>query len=100
MMLYTVNNSTVTTNDLNSLLLIAPSGSPILLYEDGVYSAAAGTRNAGKLKDVLQSHPVYALEADLEARGIKNLTDGIQTINYDGFVELVEQHDVVPWLRS
>ncbi len=48
----------------------------------------------------LQSHPVYALEADLAARGINNLIEGIQVINYDGFVELVEQHNVIPWLRS
>jgi tRNA 2-thiouridine synthesizing protein B len=100
MMLYTVNNSTITTDDLNSLLLIAPSGSPILLYEDGIYSAAAGTRHADNMKVALQSHPVYALEADLAARGINNLIEGIQVINYDGFVELVEQHNVIPWLRS
>ena len=99
-MLFTVNNSTLTTNDLNSLLLISPSGSPILLYEDGVYSAAAGTRHADNVKTALQSHPIYALEADLSARGIKNLIEGIQVINYDGFVELVEQHNVIPWLKS
>ena len=99
-MLYTVNNSTITTDDLNSLLLIAPSGSPILLYEDGIYSAAAGTRHADNVQAVLKTHPVYALEADLAARGIKNVIEGVQIINYDGFVELVEQYDVVPWLRS
>ena len=46
----------------------------------------------------LEDHPVYALEADLEARGLAALMDGIQVIDYDGFVELVEQHHVVPWL--
>ena len=43
-------------------------------------------------------HSVYALDADLEARGIKTVIDGIDVIGYDGFVELVEQHDVAPWL--
>jgi len=99
-MLYTVNNSTITKNDLDSLLLISSSGSPILLYEDGVYSAVAGARNAEKIEIALQSHQIYALEADLEARGIKNVIEGIHTVDYEGFVELVEQHDVVPWLRS
>ena len=99
-MLYTVNNSTITTDDLNSLLLIAPSGSPILLYEDGIYSAAAGTRHGNNVQAALETHPIYALEADLAARGIKNVIEGVQIINYDGFVELVEQYDVVPWLRS
>ena len=46
----------------------------------------------------MEDHPVYALDADLEARGLTALIDGIQVIDYDGFVELVEQHHVVPWL--
>lgn len=99
-MLYTVNNSTITKNDLDSLLLISSSGSPILFYEDGVYSAMAGACNAEKIENALQSHPIFALQADLEARGIKNVIKGIQVVDYEGFVELVEEHDVVPWLRS
>jgi hypothetical protein len=35
---------------------------------------------------------------DLEARGLTILVEGIQIVDYDGFVELVEQHHVVPWL--
>ena len=37
----------------------------------------------------LSKHPVYALDADLEARGVKAVIDGIQVIGFDGFVELV-----------
>jgi tRNA 2-thiouridine synthesizing protein B len=97
-MLYTVNKSPFSTNHLESVLRIAPTGTPILLYEDGIYAAAHGTQVAALVQAAMAHHPIYVLEADLEARGIRQVLEGIQVINYDGFVQLVEQHDVVPWL--
>jgi tRNA 2-thiouridine synthesizing protein B len=97
-MLYTVNKSPLGTNSLSSVLRIAPEGAPILLYEDGVYAATANAASTEMVQEGLAKHPVYALEADLEARGLGRLIDGIQVIDYDGFVELVEEHDIVPWL--
>jgi sulfur relay protein TusB/DsrH len=97
-MLYTVNNSSITSNSLDSLLRIIPKGSPILFYEDGVLNAVDGSCDQDKVSDALKDHPVYALDADLEARGIKKIIFGIQVIGYDGFVGLVEEHDVAPWL--
>ena len=97
-MLYTVNKSPLMFGNFRSVLGIAPAGEPILLYEDGVYAATEGTASAELIKQALEQHPVYALQADLEARGLASLVDGIQVIDYEGFVELVEQHHVVPWL--
>ena len=97
-MLYLVNKSPVSTNSLASVLRIATAGTPILFYEDGVYAAMPGTRVTETVKAALADRPLYALEADLKARGIHAVIKGIQVIDYDGFVELVEQHDVVPWL--
>lgn len=97
-MLYTVNKSPHEYNNLSTALRIAPSGAPILLYEDGVYAAARGAKSESVVQQALRDHPVYALDADLEARGLTRLVDGIQVIGYDGFVELVEEHTVVPWL--
>lgn len=97
-MLYTVNKSPFSTNHLESALRIAPTGAPILLYEDGVYAAARGTQVVALVQSALADHPIYALEADLEARGIHMVLEGIQVINYDGFVQLVEKQDVAPWL--
>ena len=97
-MLYTVNKSPLLFGNLKSLLRIAPDGEPILLYEDGVYAAAEGAASEDLIKQALDQHPVYALQADLEARGLVSLIDGIQVVDYEGFVELVEQHHVVPWL--
>ena len=96
-MLFAVNKSPYTTNSLDSVLRVAPAGAPILLYEDGVYAAAAGAKSA-QVQAALASHPVYALEEDLEARGLPAVLEGVRVINYEGFVELVEQHDVAPWL--
>jgi tRNA 2-thiouridine synthesizing protein B len=84
--------------NLQSLLRITPADEPILLYEDGVYAAVKDAASESLIKQALERHPVYALQADLKARGLTSLADGIQVIDYTGFVELVEQHHVVPWL--
>jgi sulfur relay protein TusB/DsrH len=97
-MLYTVNKSPLMFSNLESVLRIAPSDAPILLYEDGVYAAAAGAASEDLIRQALEGHPVYALKADLEARGLTRLVTGIHVVDYNGFVELVEQHHVVPWL--
>ena len=97
-MLYTVNKSPLTTTNLETCLAIAPDGEPILLYEDGVYAALDGGRLSERIKEALERRPIYALEADLEARGIQRIIEGIQVIDYDGFVGLVEEHNVVPWI--
>ena len=97
-MLYTVNKSPHSANSLASVLRVAPAGAPILLYEDGVYATMPGAKSETIVEDAIRAHPIYALDADLEARGIARVIGGIQVVGYDGFVELVEQHDVAPWL--
>ena len=97
-MLYTVNKSPLSTDSLSSLLRIAPAGAPVLLYEDGVYAALPNAKSTPLVEGAMADHPFYALDADLEARGIARVIKGIQIVGYDGFVELVEQHDVAPWL--
>jgi tRNA 2-thiouridine synthesizing protein B len=97
-MLFLVNKAPLSNNSLESALRIAPPGAPILLYEDGVYAALAGARSETMVARALCSHAVYALGADLEARGLRQTIPGVQIIGYDGFVELVEQQDVAPWL--
>jgi tRNA 2-thiouridine synthesizing protein B len=97
-MLHTVNKSPLSSDSLESALRVAAAGAPILLLEDGVYGARPGARSQGLLETALTGHPLYALGPDLEARGITRVIPGIRVIGYDGFVELVEQHVVVPWL--
>ncbi len=97
-MLYTINKSPLMFGNLQSALRIAPVGEPLLLYEDGVYAAAQGATSEPLILQALAQHPVYALQADVKARGLTALVDGVQLVDYDGFVELVEQHHVAPWL--
>ena len=97
-MLYAVNKSPLTTTNLETCLAIAPDGEPIVLYEDGVYGAMEGGRLSRRIREALKQHPIYALEADLEARGIQRIVEGVQVIDYDGLVGLVEEHNVVPWI--
>jgi tRNA 2-thiouridine synthesizing protein B len=97
-MLHTVNKSPLSSDSLESALRVAAAGAPLLLLEDGAYAARPGARSQALLESALAGHPVYALKPDLEARGITRVMPGIRVIGYDGFVELVEQHTVVPWL--
>jgi tRNA 2-thiouridine synthesizing protein B len=99
-MLYTINNAAIGADSLDSMSQVCPKNSPILFYEDGVFACKTNTIMAGKIKTLLEEHPVYALVEDVKARGIEPLIEGVKTVDYSGFVELVESHDVVPWLRK
>lgn len=96
-MLHTLNKSPFSSNNLESCLKFAQKGDPILLYEDAVYAAMPRTRIEALMIEVTKEHPVYALQADLNARGITKLLPGIKVTDYSGFVDLVEQHNVCSW---
>lgn len=98
-MLYTVNKSPFTNDNLQGCLKVAPAGSAILLYEDGVFGATTGTKIEGLVKEAMGRVKLYALKEDLAARGLSHrVIPGIEVIDYSGFVDLVEKHPVVPWL--
>jgi len=77
---------------------VAGSGEPILLIEDAVLGANAGGKAAELVKEAQKNHDVYAISADVKARGLDKLVDGVKVIDYAGFVELVEQHRTMTWL--
>ena len=95
-MLHTVNKSPFDNRALETCLRFARQGSAVLLIEDGVYAAARDTAIAGKVKEALKTVAVYALKPDVEARGMQNrVMDGVRLVDYDGFVDLVAQHNAV-----
>ncbi len=100
MVLHIVNKSPFERNSLQSCLKTLAAESSILMIEDGVYGALAGSRFEGDIKAVMDRAKVYALEPDLAARGVADrLIDGITTVDYAGFVDLVEKHTVTQsWL--
>lgn len=100
MLLHTVNKSPFERNTLESCLAHAQKGSAVLLLEDGVYGAVKGTAVSKRVEEALKSVRVYALAPDVETRGVQGrLIDGIQLVDYGGFVQLAAEHSAVQsWL--
>lgn len=98
--LHTVNKSPFEKSSLESCLSHALDGSAVLLVEDGVYAATKGTTVEAKVKGA-SGIKLYVLGPDLKARGLSadRLIDGIQVVDYSGFVDLAAEHDkVVAWV--
>ena len=99
--LHTVNKSPFDRNALQSCIGHLIAGDAVLMIEDGVVGARKGTSASATVQTALANGSVYALASDLAARGIKpeHLIDGVQTVDYAGFVDLVAQHRrTVVWL--
>jgi tRNA 2-thiouridine synthesizing protein B len=91
-MLHIVNKSPLERPSLDACLRVAEPGS-ILLIEDAVYAAARGTAGAARLAAAKDRFTVYVLLPDAEARAIADrLIEGVTTVGYDGFVDLVANH--------
>lgn len=99
-MLHTVNKSPFERTALESCLAHARPGAAILLIEDGVYGALRGTAFSQKVEAALGGVKIYALQGDLEARGVQDrVLDGIELVDYPGFVDLAAEHNPVQaWL--
>ena len=98
MILHTVNRSPFQHDTLRACLRVAAAEDAILLIEDGVYGAIEESELARLLGDA-PAPRVYALLADVEARGLTSLIQSsIALVDYRGFVDLTAQHDrVVSW---
>ena len=99
-MLHTVNKSPFERNSLERCLRTCANGSAILLIEDGVYGGMKGSIIEDKVKNAMKGVKIYALEADVDSRGIKDhVMDGIQLVDYSGFVDLSVEYDKIQsWL--
>ena len=96
-MLHLVNKSPYENSNLKTATSIMNDGDALLLIEDAVYAAV----KAGKASAMLDGCKVSVLGPDLAARGISEdkLADGVDVIDYAGFVDLVESNDKVQsWL--
>jgi len=94
LLLHTVNKSPFERNALESCLRIAEDGAGILLMEDGVYGALENTAVTDLIKKRMGNIKFYVLGPDIEARGLagQGLIDGVESVDYAGFVDLVEKH--------
>jgi tRNA 2-thiouridine synthesizing protein B len=99
--LHTVNKSPFERNALCTCFGHLTAGDAVLMIEDGVIGARKGASTVAMVQAAMQKGKVYALASDLAARGIKpaDVIDGIQLVDYGGFVDLVTQHArTVSWL--
>jgi tRNA 2-thiouridine synthesizing protein B len=95
-MLHIVNKSPFEKTSLDTCLRLARPGSVLLLIEDAVYAAARGSAAETRIRQAAKTLKVYALSPDLEARGIRDKAiDGVELIDYGGFVDLVAEHKAV-----
>lgn len=99
--LHTVNKSPFEKNSLERAIQFSQAGSSILLIEDAVYAAMKGCAVEAMVKGAMGDKKVFALKSDLMARAIKDdrIIEGIEVVDYAGFVDLVEANDKVQaWL--
>jgi len=97
-MLHTINKSPFRSNSLEMATRFIQPGEPILFFEDGVYAAQENTKVSESVKSLMKNNPVYALQADIKARAVTKIIDGIKVVDYTGFVTLVEENKVQNWL--
>ena len=89
--LHTVNRSPFEHGALASCLARVRPGSGVLLIEDGVLGALAGSPHADRLAMAAGGGvEVFALGPDLDARGIEpgRVADIVEVVDYAGFVAL------------
>ncbi len=100
-MLHTVNKSPFERTTFESCLDHALEGDAVLLIEDGVYAAVKDTAASQRIKSRTGKVAFYVLGPDLAARGLGNglLAEGVEVVDYGGFVDLVAGHEVAQaWL--
>jgi len=100
-MLHVINRSPSDRNALESCLRLARPGDSILLIEDAVYLALAYTAHAEKITCRMEDFSFFVLGPDIAGRGLDDalLIEGMSIVDYEGFVDLVTEHDVTQsWL--
>ena len=99
--LHLVNKSPTDRNSFDTCFRMASPGDSILLTEDGVYAALASAEFANKITNRLDNFSFYVLGPDVAARGLGDtpLIGDISVVDYEGFVDLVAEHEVTQsWL--
>ena len=93
--LHTVNKSPFERSTFISAINHTLPGDKVLMIEDGVIVTRKGSAFADLVTSALSDCSLYVLAPDLAARGIAeaDLVDGVQAIDYGGFVDLVAECD-------
>lgn len=99
--LHTVNKSPFSTQALLSCFNHCKDGDAVLMIEDGVYGGLKNSQLTELVEENGKRVALYVLTPDLAARGMATdrLLDGVEGVDYAGFVDLVTKHDrTLAWL--
>lgn len=93
--LHTVNKSPFANGSLISCLGHCKDGDAVLMIEDGVYGALAGSQIAAQVAAKAANVSLFVLNPDADARGLsaQQRLSEVGAVDYDGFVDLVAKHD-------
>jgi tRNA 2-thiouridine synthesizing protein B len=97
-MLHIINKSPFQNCALESCLRYFGKDDTMILIEDGVYAAIPDTNKSTLIGNAMSTHKIYALAADLEARGIEKIMGPIQKADYETFIDLIEAQPTQSWL--
>lgn len=78
-------------SDLETLISMTEAGDDLLLLQDGVLAAVAGSRALQRL--ATSPATLWVLEEDVQARGLAGqISTSVQSVDYNGFVTLTIRH--------
>ena len=96
--LHVICHSPFGDNRLSSCLRLLGNGDGLLLCGDATYASQPGTLHAQSLNALGAGIALFALQEDIQARGLQP-ADDLQQIDYPGFVALAARFDKVnTWL--
>lgn len=97
--LHLLSHSPFNDGRLDSCLLLLSDDDGILLTGDATYALQPGSQPARALQTLPNSNTLFALQEDLQARGLDDQPARIVAVDYPGFVELCTRFDKVnAWL--
>ncbi len=99
--LHTVNKTPFERAAMANCLARLADGDSVLIFEDGVVGARKGSAFAKALQAKMPTCEVFVLGPDAAARGIssEDLIEGVQVVDYGGFVDLAARcKRVCAWL--
>lgn len=97
--LHVLSHSPFSDSRLSSCLRLLREGDGLLLCGDAVYALQPGTAQRAALELMPEGIALHALSEDLHARGLAQLPERLNALDYPGFVACSIAYDKVnSWL--